>query len=98
MMYQFELYVPEIPGKQQFMATLESALQYTFNGYTRYHSLLGYWRDRFGTMIEEKITVYRMIGHMSQAPTVLRAAEYVKKHWNQESVLWTVQPIDATFT
>lgn len=96
-MYQFELYVPEIPGKQQFMATLESALQYVFNGYTRYHSLLGFWRDKHGTMIEEKITVYRMIGSMQQAPTVQRAAEYVKKRWNQKSVLWTVSQTDATF-
>jgi len=89
-MYQFELYVPEISGMEKPLTDLEAELRKVFGGFTRYHTI-GSWKNPMGQDIVNKITVYRVIDEQRLKPVIETLAEYVKEHWNQESVLWTVQ-------
>lgn len=101
----YELYVPDNLACQTQTFTLEEMLRVTFGGLTKY-SAVGMWREHteWQEIVHENVTVYRMIGqhetahgkaHESRA--VLHVAEYVKREWDQKSVLWTVQEIDASF-
>ena len=101
-MRQIELYVPTQDNQGQPIPDrnwdqLHSALFTMGDGFTEYPAY-GCWRDSTGRPISEDVFVYRMVTDDPFAEANIRTiATFVKEHWRQESVLYTVQDVQATF-
>ena len=92
-MYAIELYVPKFDNQGGNIdplnwLSLEKQITEAFQGFTRYAGI-GSWKGQ-----EETVTVYHIITHEIPAE-IYSIAEYVKRTWEQESVLYTVQPLEA---
>jgi hypothetical protein len=95
-MYTIELYVP---GKDndgnnvwdKLWPILEEKIVEYFGGFSRY-----YVHGRYKDFAEEVVLVYRILAstfgpnHREQTNEI---AGYVKEHWRQDSVLWTLTEI-----
>lgn len=100
-MRQIELYVPiqDNQGKpipECLWETLHDALLVMGGGFTRYQAH-GSWRNDPHN-ITESVTIYRVLTDSQHALTdIQNTADFVKRCWQQESVLYTVQDVQATF-
>lgn len=96
-MYAIELYVPKYNNAGQSIRpedwlSLEKRITDAFQGFTRYAGV-GSFKGQ-----EEAVTVYRIIVENTifhDSPPIQRIARYVKQAWNQETVLYTVQALEA---
>jgi len=99
-MRQIELYVPmqdnqgqNVPGR--YWGNLEARLRGAFGGFTTYDGQ-GQWTD--GRRIyRDSIHIYRIVCQDDLTCLIATIAHYVKEAWKQESVLYTVRDIQATF-
>lgn len=97
-MYAIELYVPKYDNQGEpipdgHWADLENQIRIAFNGYTRFEAV-GHWQG-----ISEEIYLYRIVANGTfqelDVLAVQEIARYVKTIWQQESVLYTVQPLET---
>jgi len=96
-MYAIELYVPKYDNQGEpipdgHWADLENQIRIAFNGYTRFEAV-GHWQG-----ISEEIYLYRILssGFSDNAKeAIVNIAGYVKKTWQQETVLWTASEIST---
>ena len=94
-MYAIELYVPKTDNEgleiaDGYWADLEDQIRVAFGGYTRFDAV-GHWQG-----ISEEIYLYRVIltdeivDELNYQAVIKDIAAYIKDHWRQEIVLWTV--------
>lgn len=102
-MYAIELYVPAQDNDghaigQEHWAHLECELTKIDGGFTRY-ATAGRWGGHL-----EPITVYRVLTldqdglSLEHRATVNEIARYIKKHWAQKSVVWTLTETEVNFS
>lgn len=99
-MRQIELYVPTAdnqgkPIRGILWGLLHADLRRTFQDFTTYQAE-GQWQDG-PTVYTDPIKVYRIVCKDDQVPAIKSIARWVKTFWHQESVLYTIQDVQATF-
>lgn len=101
-MKQIELYVPICRNDGQRVEAkcwdwLRDTLALRFGGFSKY-LVDGFYRGQ-QTAYAESCFVYRIVtaDHPGLSDLLADLAHAVKKHWQQESVLYVVSDIDATF-
>ena len=93
-MYQYEIYIPN-EFKSEIQYVIETFA--IFYGGTTTFDAQGLWRDDDGLPHSELVTVIRSISATEQDFPARDMARYIKASCNQQTVLWTKQPIQATF-
>ena len=98
-----ELYVPKWDNAGKAIAhdrwvTLEGTLRQRFDGFSTY-TVAGQWTNDQGQTHLDRVVIYRIIclGTPEELKTIKTLADFIKGYWHQESVLYTVADIDATF-
>lgn len=96
-----ELYVPvrDNEGHEvsvKYWNYVDSALRQRFNGYSTY-DVAGTWSNPAGKVFRDLTRVYRIICNEDDAKEIDIIAYVIRRAWRQESVLYTVADIDATF-
>lgn len=100
-MKQIELYVPKtdndgLPIPVRSWEEVKSLLLHYFDGFTVY-TATGQWISNSSKVLTDSIVIYRILCQDDRAYQIVSLAEFVKRHWRQESVLYTVADIDAHY-
>lgn len=99
-MYQIELYVPLTDNQGQeinrdYWNGLRERIVVWFDGFTVFKAERR-WEDQTG-----HVAVYRILINKPQQEDIKtivhNLAAYVKEHWAQESVLWTLSATEAHY-